>query len=418
MTREGKAGDRLLRVLLRAWYVRRLRALQNVPAPEAAALRRAAEGDADRVLLIGNGFAHGWGTRSHGLALPGQLEAGLARRSGRRTVVEFVGAEIMNLAAVVPWIREHPLGEYDLILLVLSLNDALRLTSVQDYEAQMRRLVDELRTRRRPGARVVVAGIHPVHDLQGYGGLIGRLTQRRVEELNAAVASVLTGLDGIEFMELPAPVPEPGRPHGSPSMYAEWSAAFSETCGRHLDASVTTRAATARAVTGHAWDWAPGQRLAEDVDGTLQTELQDLASRAKDEFKVDLAYVTLVDGGRQFYLANTAKGGAAEVPLELSHCRETVRGTGEFVVTNSFHDPRFRDSPLIEVPQFRFYAGFPLVSADGATIGTFCVSSVLPHRRGYVPSDQLRAYATLAEGAIQRAVEDQHDASSPVPAEV
>ncbi|MGT2425822.1 GDSL-type esterase/lipase family protein [Amnibacterium kyonggiense] len=357
-SRRRRAFERVLRVLLKGWYVQRLRALQNVPAPEGPPARRPVEHGADRVLLIGNGFTHGWGTRSHGLALTGQLEAALFRRSNRQTRVEYVGAEIMNLAAVEPWIEEHPIGDYDLILLVLSLNDALRLTSVHDYEAQMWHLVTELRARRRAGARVVVAGIHPVRGLAGYRGLIGRVTQRRADELNAAVAAVLAGLDDVEFMALPAPVPESDRPFGSPTMYAEWSAVFSETCGRQLDAARSTRPARA-GTTGHDWSWAPGRQLAEDVDGGLRSELTDLAARAKKDFKVDLVYVTLVDGSRQFYLANTAKGGADEVPLGLSHCRETVRGTDEFVVPNSFRDPRFRDSPLIEVPQFRFYAGFP-----------------------------------------------------------
>lgn len=397
--------DRVLRVVLAAWYVKRLRALQGVPAPNGPPARRDGYDSVDRVLLIGNGFTHGWGTRSHGLALTGQLERALFRHSGQETHVEYIGAEIMNLAAVEPWIEEHPLGDYDLILLVLSLNDALRLTSVHAYEAQMWHLMTELRARRRAGARVVVAGIHQVSGLAGYGGLIGRVTQRRVDELNSAVTTVLADLDDVEFMELPAPVPETDRPYGSQAMYADWSAVFSETCARQLDVARSTRPTRPGPAAGHDWGWVAGERLVEHVDSALQSELHDLAARAKREFEVDLAYVTLVDGSRQFYLANTAKGGADEVPLKLTHCRETVRRADEFVVTNSFRDPRFRDSPLIQVPQFRYYAGFPLTSADGDTIGTFCVSSVLPHRRSYVPADQLRAYAALAERAIRRAVE-------------
>ncbi|MGT2425823.1 hypothetical protein [Amnibacterium kyonggiense] len=46
------------------------------------------------------------------------------------------------------------------------------------------------------------------------------------------------------------------------------------------------------------------------------------------------------------------------------------------------------------------------------------MTSVLPHRRGYVPPDQLRAYAALAEHAIHRAVEVHQPDRSVRPVEV
>lgn len=122
---------------------------------------------------------------------------------------------------------------------------------------------------------------------------------------------------------------------------------------------------------------------------------------AKSRFGVDLASVSLVDGGRQHYLANTAPG-SREVPLELSHCRETVRGDDMLVVENSFRDERFKASPLLDLTQLRFSAGLPLKNAQGENVGTFCVSSVLPRSKGSVPEAELRRFAALAEEELQR----------------
>ena len=53
--------------------------------------------------------------------------------------------------------------------------------------------------------------------------------------------------------------------------------------------------------------------------------LTELVFEAKSHFGVDAAWVSLMDGDRQFYLANTAPAGRG-MPADLTTCQYTVLG--------------------------------------------------------------------------------------------
>ena len=402
----------VLRTAAKLWYLRRLTDLQSVPSPAPRADRSDEAGAHDRVLVIGNGYTHGWGVLTQDLALSGQLERALTSRSGRSTRVRHVGAEIMSLAAAVAWLGDEEVGRYDLVLVVLSLNDAVRLTDADAYERDMRRLIARLRGGAGPAVPILVAGIPDVRALPHYGGVAGRLAARSADRLNARVEAVAGEWSDVGFLRLPAPEPEAGRPYGSPAMYSAWSDVFATACAPLLGSG----AAREVAAPTREWSWAPAPEVLRRTGTGEATGLESLARAAKDEFGVDLAYVSLIDGGRQHYLANTARG-ASEVPVELSHCRETMRGDEMVVVENSFTDERFAENPLLDVTQFRFYSGIPLKNAEGVNVGTFCVSSVLPHRRRFVPEERLQRYAEAAEAELRRlAGEEDAAPAEPLPA--
>lgn len=388
-------ANEVLRAAARLWYLRRLTDLQAVPSPRPVPVRAREDGDADRVLMIGNGWTHGWGVVTQDLALAGQLERGLTARSGRTTRVRHIGAEVMNLAAAIPWLGDEDIDAYDLVVVVLSLNDAVRLVDPDRYEQDMRLLLARLRDGRPDQVPVLITAIPDVRSLPHYEGLFGRLAERCAALLNTRIEALAVETDGVTFLHLPAPEAEPGRPYGSPGMYSAWSEAFATASAPLL------RPRAHREPAEHEWSWAPMPRVLQQAAEGALPELSALAEGAKEEFGADLAFVSLVDGGRQHYLVNTAQG-ADEVPLELAHCRLTMQGDDMVVVKNSFTDPRVKGSPLLDVTQFRFYAGVPLKDASGTNIGTFCVISVLPHGRHHVAEERLRRYADAAEQELQR----------------
>lgn len=64
---------------------------------------------------------------------------------------------------------------------------------------------------------------------------------------------------------------------------------------------------------------------------------------------------------------------------ELSFCAHTIIGDDALVVSDATRDARFRKNSLVMgEPHIRFYAGAPIITADGARIGALCVLDQQP----------------------------------------
>lgn len=392
--------SRTARAAAKLWYTKMLYVQQSVPVPRDSPVITSGADDPDRVLLIGNGATHGWGTVTHELALTGQLARALTRRTTRPVDIRYIGDEIMPLAAVDAWIGDTALAPYDLVLVVLSMNDAIRLTPADDYRADMVRLFDRLSNETKPSARIVIAGIQDVDSLPEYRGVAARIGQRRADLLNAVTRELVGRHDSFEYLEHRAPQAEPGRPYGSPALYAEWSEVFADACAPALDeARALDPYRFSHEISEHDWQWGPGERIMAKGGGdeTLDRLVQD----AKSHFGADAAWVSLIDGDRQFFVANTTPQGRG-TPAELTACQYTVEGDEPLIIENTLRDERTKDSPLIDVGQLRFYAGAPIKNADGENIGTLCVLNVLPRSTSSIDQDDLKAWASRAQGEVQR----------------
>ena len=151
--------SRIARAAAKLWYTKMIYVQQSVPVPRDSPVIVSGADDPDRVLLIGNGPTHGWGTVTHELALTGQLARGLTRRTTRPTDIQYIGDEMMPIAAVQSFIGDTSIAPFDLVVVVLSMNDAVRLTPADEYRADMIRLLDRLSAETKPSARIVIAGI-------------------------------------------------------------------------------------------------------------------------------------------------------------------------------------------------------------------------------------------------------------------
>jgi lysophospholipase L1-like esterase len=399
-------GQGALRAAAKLWYAKMLLDQEKIPVPRDSAEVISGAEDPDRVLLIGNGPTHGWGTVTHELALTGQLGRALTRRTQRPTDTRYVGNELMSLAGVIPWLGDQSLAAHDLVLLVLSMNDAVRLTPAHEYRRDMERLLTKVTEECKPSARIVVAGIQPVASLPHYRGMAARLAQRNADNLNAVTRELIGRFDGVQFMELHAPQPEPGRPYGSPQLYAEWSEWFADVCAPALDEA--RRLDVERqpiVIPGRDWQWQPAKRIIEEAPDHGHPELERLVTEARKVLGANVAYVSLIDGDRQFYAANTSPS-ARDVPLDLSICRVTMQGDETVVIDNTQRDERFKYSPLGDVVQARTYVGAPLKNEQGENIGTFCVQSVLPGGARVIPVEKFEAFVERAQAELQRIAAD------------
>src|SRR5690606_26735083 len=141
---------------------------------------------ADRVLVLGNGFARGWGVASHRVALAGRLSDALGDRTGRGCDVEVIGDERMDVRSALPWLGDRGLGGVDVVVVALGVSDALRRTPVAEWRRALGAVLDEIVSRSRPDAAVLVLGIPPLAALPAFDGMVARTADRHRERLNAA----------------------------------------------------------------------------------------------------------------------------------------------------------------------------------------------------------------------------------------
>ena len=390
-----------IRGAARLWYAKTLADGAAIPYARDEPRSLAGEGPADHVLLIGNGPAHGWGVSSHRLALCGQLAEALAKATDRAVEVEYVGAELMNSASALAWLGDRDLSGYDAVVVVMGMNDAVRLTPLKAWERDLRGLLDHLRSELRHDAPIVVSGIQPVASVPPYRGPIAALGQRRADAMNVATLRIVAAMPGCEYVPLDAPELEPERPYGSTITYRAWAdtltSATAPLLDRHHAAGVDRRRSKAEA---RAWHGPAAPVLLSAAADRGTPELRRLVNAAKIEFRVALAVVTMLEGDRMWFGAASADT-PVSIPLALSYDLH-VPNEGPMVVPDAKKDERFRDNPFVEQSHLPFYAGAPIHDLSGRMVGTFCLLAPQPRSAESVNLTVLQNYAAQAEQEFQR----------------
>ncbi|MEI2297094.1 sensor domain-containing diguanylate cyclase [Ensifer sp. MJa1] len=119
----------------------------------------------------------------------------------------------------------------------------------------------------------------------------------------------------------------------------------------------------------------------------------------KQVFAIDIGIVSLIDAHRQWYKACSGLP-FDEVPREGSFCRYVVASEEPLIVHDTTKDRRFSSHPAVTgAEHIRFYAGVPLNTRDGHTVGTVCAIDRKP--RHFAESD-LAILMELAGVAMDR----------------
>ena len=110
-------------------------------------------------------------------------------------------------------------------------------------------------------------------------------------------------------------------------------------------------------------------------------------------FNTPIAAFTLVDEDRQYFKSSIGLK-VNETPRDQAFCAYAILGDDVFVVPDARRDERFHDNPLVtDDPDIAFYAGAPVHTDTGHTLGTLCVIDTVP--RDWSPADS-QALADLA----------------------
>lgn len=131
------------------------------------------------------------------------------------------------------------------------------------------------------------------------------------------------------------------------------------------------------------------------LDTPAEGAFDRLTRLATQMLGVPVSLVSLVDGDRQFFKSAVGLpepwATRRETPLSHSFCQHVVREAVPLIVPDARIDPAFADNPAIGDIGVVAYAGIPIVTSDGHTLGSFCAIDTKP--RQWTPQE----IATLRE---------------------
>ncbi|MEO6994184.1 MAG: response regulator [Lacunisphaera sp.] len=108
------------------------------------------------------------------------------------------------------------------------------------------------------------------------------------------------------------------------------------------------------------------------IDTPPESKFDAIAKRAADLCEATAATLVLVDERRCWFKARVGIE-QTEIARDLSFCNYALRSSGVFVVPDATKDPRFSHLPVVNQHGVQFFAGVPLVTPYGFSIGTLCV---------------------------------------------
>ncbi len=134
--------------------------------------------------------------------------------------------------------------------------------------------------------------------------------------------------------------------------------------------------------------------------GVLDTEREESFDRLTDLAAklcgAPIALITLVEVDRQWFKSKVGLE-VSETPRDVAFCAHAILHPGTLIVSDALEDERFADNPLVTSdPKIRFYAGSPLVTHDGVSLGTLCVIDTVPRE---LDARQIEALGTLSRHA-------------------
>lgn len=166
-------------------------------------------------------------------------------------------------------------------------------------------------------------------------------------------------------------------------------------------------------MTARTFGKSSAEAINREKDRLAALDALDLLNSPRDEgfdrivrlvqqvFTVEIGLVSLIDGHRQWYQACSGLS-ADEVPLEDTFCRYVLNDERPMVVQDATRDPRFVVHPAVTGPDhIRFYAGVPLRTKAGHTIGTVCAIDRTPRSFGRRDLDILQELAGAAMDRIE-----------------
>lgn len=138
------------------------------------------------------------------------------------------------------------------------------------------------------------------------------------------------------------------------------------------------------------------------LDTPREQSFDDLVALAAAITGTSMAAVSLIDADRQWFKARWGFE-QPQTSRDDSFCAHAILQPQQMLVVEDARlDPRFAGNALVEGPMsIRFYAGVPLLDAEGHALGSLCVFDTEPRRLDQAEAAALRALARQAGYLIE-----------------
>ena len=142
------------------------------------------------------------------------------------------------------------------------------------------------------------------------------------------------------------------------------------------------------------------------LDTPPEAAFDDLTSLASQLCSTPIALISLVDGERQWFKSKIGID-TAEAARNETFCAHTILRADEVMeIPDAQTDPRFANSELVtSPPHIRFYAGAPLVTADGYAVGALCVMDKTSRK---LSPEQVAGLKALSRNVVAQLEARQH----------
>ncbi|MCU1585641.1 MAG: hypothetical protein JWM49_2197 [Microbacteriaceae bacterium] len=407
----------LLAPVMKMWLVAQRVRGDSVPRPRDAPQTHAPGAYSDRVLLFGSGPAVGWGTVSHDVALPGSLGRVLAARTHRGADVFVVADPRINVRTAETEMRSLDIRRFDAIIVMLGANDALPLTPVPRWEANLSQLLAYVRQNSCPAAALFVTGIPPIRSVFGFDSRFGMIAENHAEELNAVTARIASTDPRTAYIPMPPAKAIPSRALGDGRSYRHWAEVIGAVVAPRLDLLRSPGLRDSGRIVLDKSTLVPLGDVTIRQLGISAAEAEPrftrILERARSIFGVESAAFNLIEGGN-FRPKSLAGAEVTQLALYRDLNSETIVSRGAFTVDDVLADERFRNHPEAEASGgVRFWAAFPIEALGGERVGTLSIWD--PEPRVFEPSWErplLRQLALMLQAELNQPAQPNDDGRS------
>ncbi len=137
------------------------------------------------------------------------------------------------------------------------------------------------------------------------------------------------------------------------------------------------------------------------LDTPPDAGFDELTALCAQLFDVPMSTVTLVDESRQWFKSHHGLD-MRETDRSIAFCAHAVDAIAPLVVPDTALDTRFANNPcVLGEPHLRFYAGIPLITADGFAVGTLTIMDRVPREMSPEQVELLHRLARQAVGQLE-----------------